>query len=258
MHNWQTRWGKYCDPKNWHISANVFPMLEHGELDALSVDIQKNGLLNPIVRCDGKILDGRNRILACRLANVEPRFRDITPAEALTFTMSQNCYRRHLKPTEESFAIHALETLAKQKTIVRGRVRQRAYKQLSKVRKDLNKVLREIKNGTLPADLLAVRLEALVNKRGKKITSPSMFEDLFKRLNALVPSLSDGTEHVTVELLDQVTAHVIDNKTIEGLDNVHLNNSVLLLETISRDFAAYACAIRKGIADGSSAVEHSG
>ncbi len=107
-HNWQARWGKYCDPKNWHISANVFPMLEHGELDALSLDIKNNGLLNPIVRCDGKILDGRNRILACRLANVEPRFRDITPAEAMTFTMSQNCYRRHLRPTEESFAIHAL------------------------------------------------------------------------------------------------------------------------------------------------------
>ncbi len=41
-HNWQARWGKYCDPKNWHISANVFPMLEHGELDALSLDIKNN------------------------------------------------------------------------------------------------------------------------------------------------------------------------------------------------------------------------
>jgi hypothetical protein len=85
-----------------------------------------------------------------------------------------------------------------------------------------------------------------------------MFEDLFRRLNALVPSLSDGVEHVTVELLDQVTAHVIDKKAVEGIDKVHLKNSVLLLETLSRDFAAYALAIKKGIADGSSAVEHSG
>src|SRR5271166_588986 len=143
-HNWHARWGKYCDPKNWHISANVFPMLEQGELDALSLDIKKSGLLNPIIRCDGKILDGRNRILACRLADVEPRFRDITPAEALTFTMSQNCYRRHLKPVEESFAIHALETLAKQKTVVRGKVRQRAYKQLSKQRKTMDRSIWEL------------------------------------------------------------------------------------------------------------------
>jgi hypothetical protein len=246
-HNWQARWGKYCDPKNWHISANVFPMLEHGELDALSLDIKSNGLLNPIVRCGGKILDGRNRILACRLANVEPRFKDITPVEAQTFTMSQNCYRRHLKPVEESFAIHALETLANQKTVVRGKVRQRAYKQLSKVKKDLNRVLREIKSGTLPVDLLTERLEKLVSKKGKRGQPVSIFEDLSKRLNALVPTLSDGTEHSFVDLLDNVTDAVISGQ-FEEKDKPFVGEAVSLLETVSRDFAAYAAEIRKGIA----------
>lgn len=67
-------------------------------------------------------------------------------------------------------------------------------------------------------------------------------EDLFKRLNALVPTLSDGVEHVVVERLDQVTDLVAKTKA-EGLtnkDKIHLDYAINLLEEVARDFAAYA------------------
>ena len=45
-------------------------------LQALAEDIRANGLLNDIVLHQGKILDGRNRYLACGMAGVEPRLRE--------------------------------------------------------------------------------------------------------------------------------------------------------------------------------------
>jgi hypothetical protein len=69
-------WKKYCDENYWHEAANVLPILEGDELNDLAEDIRKYGLQNPVVLLDGKVLDGRNRLLACKLADVEPSFQE--------------------------------------------------------------------------------------------------------------------------------------------------------------------------------------
>ena len=58
----------------FHAACLLFPKLPDAELRQLAADIKSNGLRNPIVRLDGKILDGRNRFYACRLAGVKPSF----------------------------------------------------------------------------------------------------------------------------------------------------------------------------------------
>jgi hypothetical protein len=75
---------------------------------------------------------------------------------------------------------------------------------------------------------------------------PSIYEQLFKRLNALVPSLSDGVEHVTVDAVDTVTGIIADTngEDLEPIDKSMLNYCIIHLETIARDFAAYAAAIK--------------
>jgi ParB-like chromosome segregation protein Spo0J len=57
-----------------HPYADAFPMMSDDKLDALADDIKVNGLLHPIIRDkDGRLVDGRNRLAACKRAGIEPR-----------------------------------------------------------------------------------------------------------------------------------------------------------------------------------------
>ena len=58
-----------------HLRAEMFPMMPEEELAELAEDIRENGLIHPIMLdTDGQVIDGRNRLAACKLAKVEPRF----------------------------------------------------------------------------------------------------------------------------------------------------------------------------------------
>jgi len=70
--------------------------MAEAELQELADDIKANGLIEPIVLCNGEILDGRNRYLACIEAKVEPGFKDYQGSDPLTYVVSKNLKRRHL------------------------------------------------------------------------------------------------------------------------------------------------------------------
>src|SRR5208337_2880762 len=55
----------------FHPLANLFPLLEGQDMRALKDDIARNGLQEPIALLNGKILDGRNRFLACHAISYE-------------------------------------------------------------------------------------------------------------------------------------------------------------------------------------------
>src|SRR5262249_36864544 len=90
-----------------------FPMMTAAELEALAADIAENGLRQPIVRYQGMILDGRNRLQACAKAGVEPTFTDYEGDDdgALDFVISLNGPRRNL--TAPQRAIIAARVLQK-------------------------------------------------------------------------------------------------------------------------------------------------
>ncbi len=79
-----------------HPAANCFPMMPEPRLTELAADIQRNGLLQPIVIFEGKILDGRNREQACALAGVTPSFVDWNGENPFRFVWSVNSQRRDL------------------------------------------------------------------------------------------------------------------------------------------------------------------
>lgn len=90
----------------FHPAANLFPLMQEEELQGLSKDIQANGQRDPIVILEGKILDGRNRWKACRLAEVEPKIRLVTLLEIggspTQFVLSTNLHRRHLSAIQKA------------------------------------------------------------------------------------------------------------------------------------------------------------
>jgi hypothetical protein len=87
-----------------HRAAAVWPMLPEPDLRRLADDIAENGLRHPIVLdAEGRVLDGRNRLAACRIAGVEPDF-ETYDGDAVAYVLSANNERRHLSLPERAAA----------------------------------------------------------------------------------------------------------------------------------------------------------
>ena len=96
----------------FHPVANLFPLIDGPEFDALVSDIAANGLHEPIWlhSTDNAIIDGRNRYRACLAAGVAPTFRRWHGSGSLTqFVLSLNLHRRHL--TSSQLACVGVEVL---------------------------------------------------------------------------------------------------------------------------------------------------
>ena len=96
-----------------HPAAEAFPMLGTEELQELSDDIKANGLREPIWMYDdpehGRVLlDGRNRMEACRIAGVDPVERDYDGSDPVAFIVSQNVHRRHMSAGQRAAAADKL------------------------------------------------------------------------------------------------------------------------------------------------------
>ena len=87
----------------FHPLAEIFPLMSDDELRQLAKDISKNGLLEPIVLFEGKILDGRNRYKACRMINKKSKFEEFNEKlDPLDYVISLNLHRRHLNSAQKA------------------------------------------------------------------------------------------------------------------------------------------------------------
>lgn len=112
----------------WHPAACIFPMLSDDELQELAEDIRQNGQHEPIVIFEDMVLDGRNRWLACKFAQVEPKVRRFTGTkqQALAYVWSLNAKRRDLKPGQKAAANAEREKLDEQYAAELERIRKAA------------------------------------------------------------------------------------------------------------------------------------
>lgn len=86
-----------------HPAANVFPLMGDDELRQLAEDIKANGLREPIFRDDDDlIVDGRNRWIACRLADRHCGAIKFGPehGDPVAFIVSHNIHRQHMTPSQ--------------------------------------------------------------------------------------------------------------------------------------------------------------
>jgi protein gp37 len=97
----------------FHPLADIFPLMQGPDFDALAEDIRSNGLRERItVTSDGKIIDGRNRYLACLKAKVEPKFDEYKgKGNLLAYVISKNLHRRHLDESQRGMVAARLATM---------------------------------------------------------------------------------------------------------------------------------------------------
>src|SRR5262245_56248696 len=90
----------------FHPIANIFPLMEGKEFDDFKQSIKDNGLRDPIILYEGKILDGRNRYRACMFMNVEIQTEQFNGrGDPVDFVLDRNLHRRHLSEGERAMAV---------------------------------------------------------------------------------------------------------------------------------------------------------
>lgn len=96
--------------ERFHELANAFPLLEGAEFGELVADIDDNGLHQPVVMYEGKILDGRNRWRACQRLQIPHTEKQYTGDDPAAFVWSANAMRRQLTASQKAIAATKLVT----------------------------------------------------------------------------------------------------------------------------------------------------
>jgi len=98
-----------------HELSKIIPSMSEEEYRNLKEDIKQNGLINPIVLYEEKIIDGRHRFHACKELKIEIKTEEYKGKQPLTYIISQNIKRRHLTPSQlATIAVELLPELEKE------------------------------------------------------------------------------------------------------------------------------------------------
>src|SRR5262249_32996496 len=111
----------------FHPLADLFPLIEGDEFDALVADINTNRLRDEIILYEGMILDGRNRYRALRTLGLDPeqiRDRLCVTKDCIdehhggpaAYVISANIHRRHLTTEQKRELITKLIKAAPEKS----------------------------------------------------------------------------------------------------------------------------------------------
>jgi hypothetical protein len=98
------------------------------QFDQLVASIREHGLEQDLVKDrDGKLLDGRNRLKACMLVGVTPRFTTYNGEDCVDFVVRHNVTRRHLDKATLAFIAAEMVPMyaeeAKARQVESGRLR---------------------------------------------------------------------------------------------------------------------------------------
>ena len=98
-----------------HEAASLFPDMGPAEFETLKQDIAENGLRLPILVFRNRIIDGRQRLRACRELGVAPRFQAIHEMQKSVpeYIISMNLKRRHLTESQRAMVASSFAKLGR-------------------------------------------------------------------------------------------------------------------------------------------------
>jgi ParB-like chromosome segregation protein Spo0J len=183
-----------------HPIADVWPMMDEAKLAELADDIRKNGQLVPVWLYEGKILDGRNRWAACKIAGVEPKTKEYTGDEPTAFAVSLNDRRRHMNKGSLAAVAAELEPFfaadAKRRQRDSGREHGRGQKVVEKVPQPIAKPAAKAREEA--AHSVGVNDRYVSDAKKVKVEAPEVFE----RLKAGKITLQDAKREVAKKPTD--------------------------------------------------------
>jgi hypothetical protein len=95
----------------FHPIADLFPLIDGEEFEALCADIKKNGLRQNVSIYEGKILDGRNRYRACKAVGEDIRTVPFYGDDPYEYVAAQNILRRHVRPSQRALIAAAMANM---------------------------------------------------------------------------------------------------------------------------------------------------
>lgn len=183
-----------------HPIADAWEMMSEDKLSELADDIRKNGQLLPVWIYDGKILDGRNRWAACKIAGVEPKTKEYTGDSPAAFAVSLNDRRRHSTKGQLAAAAAELEphfaAEAKRRQREAGKDHGRGQKVVQKVEQAIG--ANDRKAVSEAAASVGVNRQYVADAKKVKQEAPEVFE----RLKAGKITLQDAKREVAKKPTD--------------------------------------------------------
>jgi ParB-like chromosome segregation protein Spo0J len=94
-----------------HPLCAIFPHMDDSAFESLKADIATNGLCQPIITLDGKILDGAHRYRACSELGIAPYLDEFVGEDPVAFVISANLHRRHMTPSQAAMVAASLANM---------------------------------------------------------------------------------------------------------------------------------------------------
>ncbi|MFI8102676.1 ParB N-terminal domain-containing protein [Streptomyces sp. NPDC086023] len=205
----------------------MFPMLSQDELLDLAESIKAEGQhKNIVLDADGVLLDGRNRLAACEIAGVEPRFTTYTGSNPTALILSNNVFRRHISKGQQamitamacSVSGHSLRDLAKLRGLSRSRLSA------------ANVVLKHSPDLAEQVRIGALSLDNAYNTVSEDKARAAALQEQYDRLREHAPDLAEQVAEGQITLVDATAAlnerleterlrqYVIDTDTVRQAD----------------------------------------
>ncbi|MFB6535410.1 ParB N-terminal domain-containing protein [Streptomyces noursei] len=178
-------------------------MLGEDELYELAESIKSDGQHEPIVLdADGVLLDGRNRLAACEIAGVEPRFTTYTGNDPKALILSRNLRRRHISKGQQAMIIALARSFSEHSLRHHAKLHHISLTRLSNAVTVLNHsphLAEQVRTG-------ALTLDAAYNTVRENKARAAAIQAQHNRLREHAPDLAEQVSEGLLTLADATTA----------------------------------------------------
>lgn len=203
--------------RRYHEVANIFPLMQGADFDALKADIAEHGQREPIwVDDDGSILDGRNRHRACVELGLNPTIAKWNGNGSLVaFVVSLNLHRRHLTESQRAMVAAKLANMSEgrpDKTASIEAVSQADAADLLNVSRSAVQRARVVYTNGDPTLVDVVdRGEVAVSAAAQVATLPVEWQRYIVDHNEVADAARDMRNGFEDKVIDRVRPHVANN-----------------------------------------------